>query len=170
MSYTEIYSIDFDKREINLQEEIQNSHGFYSFIWRLMAKRFLNIEISLLDLGPDSEFWDLTNDSDKYPDIPSELVLVQAMTYDKCYVKNSDFKEMARCIDYFLEYFDIPEDRVNHLPQIRDLLKESEYQAICFNMSVNGLPYHDWNEEQEEYESDFTGLWDLFEEYKRVNN
>jgi hypothetical protein len=135
MSYCEL--LGFKKGGFESINKYRNSHGFCSFVWSCLFKKYIpkQSEYDSWLTGDDQRLWDLQNDNRLQP---FERFVLRS-TFDFALVKNEDIKLYIDCMTQFLEKYKPSEDRVCHIEAIiRDLgeLGDNYIAVGWYTMSV----------------------------------
>lgn len=147
MSYTSL--IFFKDKKPFKEIAFKNAWGGAARIWDSLFDRYLknpNIPYHcwLQDKGRD--LWDLAIRLD----IPLFERAVHAFTFDKFYVKQSNFKQFSKDLRLFLVKYPT-KMKVCHLAKWADLIENSEEEAIgLYSTSVGENLWYEWDEEKEQ--------------------
>lgn len=133
MSYTSMFEIDHDG---NCQEtkDYSNSWGAAPFVWRSLARKYLNTDWWIEMASAGDRLWRL----DRNERLPSAERIVLVLTFDRVVVPRDAMYPAAAAIDEFIKAYPPVSGEANHWPQIADDLRDAHargVRAVCWEQT-----------------------------------
>lgn len=148
MSYCSI--ITFKNGKPNGEVEYRNSWGGTAYIWDALFEKYLKdpnkeYDTWLCNKERARDLWQLS----ERPDIPLYMRAVLAATFDYAIVGRQHFKEFAKHLREFVQYFGT-RNRVCHLIEWADYIEKCKAEAVGFyGTSVSRNLWFDWDEKKD---------------------
>ena len=158
MSTSDLYTV-FKTKSRHIAE-YSNGHGTAPAIWGYLCNKYLHMERHSWISGVQKDLWNLADN----PDVPKELRIVHAFTFDRAICPIDKIDELADACDkvYTLTHEDCP-NNVNHWQAVANSLRnvKKDKRALGIGLSCTSIsdPWCDWNGKQYK-------VWDIFEVLK----
>lgn len=159
MSYSTVYAIRPNESATEVAE-LRNGWGSAPVIWDALCQKYLARDSWR---GDDKALWALARDAR----LPECERAVHAMTFDRAYVKAQNIPRAIAHIEEFLKLHPISLQRVNHWPEIAQIMRDS-LDGAGFALTVTSVSSDlwvgDWNEEKEDYDPlDWSKTWEIYD-------